>query len=284
MGLRRGGKAYPGPSLKNKTKCTNVRTNHVVNYAPLLTLPPLTNDTSIDDLLRECHDANAEVFVDNLYANDEDVMTPFLVPDGSSHHGAFASETSSSEDDEQATAPSVISASTSNGNHVSRGHARPHILAPYLNELVGDEISGWFLPEIRFEWQTCWPKWKNVNEDEEKIGVLPSPFEILLAQNRKKNKLTRVDEGIHNASFNRAWEKSLMLFKISNDTTTLDLATQVVLPKEREERKVEREALESKIVALKKAQVDSTNELREMVANLRNELTQSRLRGSNSAT
>ncbi|GAA0163389.1 hypothetical protein LIER_19271 [Lithospermum erythrorhizon] len=48
---------------------------------------------------------------------------------------------------------------------------------------------------------------------EEKTGVLPSPFEILLAQNRKKNKVTGVDECTHNAKFNRAWEKYVVLFK-----------------------------------------------------------------------
>ncbi|GAA0154814.1 hypothetical protein LIER_37972 [Lithospermum erythrorhizon] len=31
--------------------------------------------------------------------------------------------------------------------------------------LVDDVVSGWFLPEIRFDWSTCWPKWKNVDAD-----------------------------------------------------------------------------------------------------------------------
>ncbi|GAA0184571.1 hypothetical protein LIER_31859 [Lithospermum erythrorhizon] len=48
---------------------------------------------------------------------------------------------------------------------------------------------------------------------EEKIAVRPSPFEILIEQNQKKNKVTGVDEGTHNAKFNRAWEKYVVLFK-----------------------------------------------------------------------
>ncbi|GAA0172909.1 hypothetical protein LIER_43936 [Lithospermum erythrorhizon] len=99
-GNKRGGKAHPGPWPKNRTSSTNASTNHVVNVAPLLTLHPVVNDTSMHDLLRECEDANPEVFVNNLYVDEEDVMAQFLAPDGSSHHGASASETSSSEDDE----------------------------------------------------------------------------------------------------------------------------------------------------------------------------------------
>ncbi|GAA0163390.1 hypothetical protein LIER_19272 [Lithospermum erythrorhizon] len=67
----------------------------------------------------------------------------------------------------------------------------------------------------------------------------------------------------------------------SNDTTTLELTTQTVLAKEREDRRVEREALESKIAGLKKSQVDANNEFGQMFANLREELTQSRISGSN---
>ncbi|GAA0139776.1 hypothetical protein LIER_01257 [Lithospermum erythrorhizon] len=176
-----------------------------------------------------------------------------------------------------------------------------------------------------------------MRKQEEETEVRPSPFEILLAQNQKRNKLTGVDRGIHNAKFNSVW-KYVLLFKgryrqdmdslkftpdlyiwdaleevdagrkkgrhlgfgtrsqsvvfnpfpqssfSSNDTTTLDLATQAVLAKEREDRKVEREALESKIAALEKAQVDSSNEFWEIFANLQNELTQSHLSGSNLAT
>ncbi|GAA0167121.1 hypothetical protein LIER_40315 [Lithospermum erythrorhizon] len=63
----------------------------------------------------------------------------------------------------------------------------------------------------------------------------------------------------------------------SNDSTTLDVVTQAVLAKEREDRQVEREALEAKISALEKAQIDTTNEFWQIFASLRDELTQSRI-------
>ncbi|GAA0185730.1 hypothetical protein LIER_33018 [Lithospermum erythrorhizon] len=67
----------------------------------------------------------------------------------------------------------------------------------------------------------------------------------------------------------------------SNDATTLDLVTQTVLAKEGEDRRIEQEALESKIAALEKSQVDANNEFWQMFANLREELMQSRISGSN---
>ncbi|GAA0138283.1 hypothetical protein LIER_34911 [Lithospermum erythrorhizon] len=74
----------------------------------------------MDDLLRECEVANPIVFVNEPYANDdEDVIVQFIATDRSSHHNDSLSGTSSSEDDEPATDPSVISASDSGSNHVS---------------------------------------------------------------------------------------------------------------------------------------------------------------------
>ncbi|GAA0153896.1 hypothetical protein LIER_37763 [Lithospermum erythrorhizon] len=72
-------------------------------------------------------------------------VAQFIAPDDASHLGAFTFETSSSEDDEATTDPSVINASDFGSNHVSPGHARPHVLAPrqtcpktyiHLNEYV----------------------------------------------------------------------------------------------------------------------------------------------------
>ncbi|GAA0151794.1 hypothetical protein LIER_10435 [Lithospermum erythrorhizon] len=252
MGNQRGGKTHPGPWPKPKPN-SNSRPDE------LPTLPPVANNVSMDDLLREYKVENPIVFVNEPsyadYDDDEDVMAQLIATDRSSHHGVSLSETSSSsEDDEPATDPSVISASDSGSNHVSRGYARPHVLAPcqtrqkayvYLNE-------------------------KKKNRSSSLAVRNPS------CAKSKEEQSEGVDECPHNAKFNRAWSSFS-----SNDATTLDVATQAVLGEEREERKVEREALESKIAALEKAQVDTTNEFRQMFASHRDELTQSRISGSN---
>ncbi|GAA0154304.1 hypothetical protein LIER_43271 [Lithospermum erythrorhizon] len=140
MGNQRGGKAHPRPWPKPKTN-----SNSRLDELPIL--PPIAKDVSIDNLLRDCEDANSMVFEPYAdYGDDLDVMEQLIPTDHSSHHGASLFETSSSsEDDEPTTDPSVFSASDSGSNHVSRGHARPHVLGPgqtrpkeyvYLNEYV----------------------------------------------------------------------------------------------------------------------------------------------------
>ncbi|GAA0176452.1 hypothetical protein LIER_29443 [Lithospermum erythrorhizon] len=263
------------------------------------------------------------------------------------HHVEDSSKTSSTEgegDDEPTMERSIIPANSVVGDRstkvvkVPRRHPKPHSLLPgqnrpkayvYLGELCGDKVPSWFLPEMRFEWRQCWPRWREVDPNvqarlwnnfknyfdleveestakhifyrqsnkwyrramgavkkealnyaktdnvmdligkeklvwmqtqavwdsfvqhwttpttmkksesakksrgtqgagqhglgnvslknrmrkrEEETGVRPSPFEILIEQNRKKNKVLGTDE-VYNKKFEAAWGKYVLLFK-----------------------------------------------------------------------
>ncbi|GAA0142451.1 hypothetical protein LIER_35572 [Lithospermum erythrorhizon] len=122
MGNKRGGKSHPRPYPLFQSPRRYPKFQPKTRPAEIVTLPLVANETSIENMLRECADANPILFDRKLYADaDEDVMVQFTAPDDSNHHGdKSASETSSSEDNEPTTDPSVISASDSANNHVSR--------------------------------------------------------------------------------------------------------------------------------------------------------------------
>ncbi|GAA0183543.1 hypothetical protein LIER_30934 [Lithospermum erythrorhizon] len=61
---------------------------------------------------------------------------------------------------------------TQGGRPGAGRYTKPHSLNPgqnrpkayvYMCKLVNDEVSSWFIQEMRFEWRDCWPRWKNVN-------------------------------------------------------------------------------------------------------------------------
>ncbi|GAA0156159.1 hypothetical protein LIER_38223 [Lithospermum erythrorhizon] len=116
-----------------------------------------------------------------------------------------------------------------------------------MSRLVDDDVSTWFLSEMRFDWRECWPRWKNVNTTVQDrlwnnfknyfdIEVEESTVKHLflkqvslwywrsmgtinkealeaekMEDNRKKN--ASGDDEVHNKNFHSAWGKYVLLFK-----------------------------------------------------------------------
>ncbi|GAA0186080.1 hypothetical protein LIER_33368 [Lithospermum erythrorhizon] len=172
-----------GKHLKGVDRETMSRIN---NHDQHPCLPPVRNTSSMDQILREYEKANIETFMRNSITNEIEVTLYAEIDtldrrSGGGHHVHCASASSSEEDEmaEEETghpsthqANSVVRGEGSEATQVPQGHARPHTLTPrqnklkaylYMGDLVGEQVSSWFLPEMRFEYVKCWHRWKNVD-------------------------------------------------------------------------------------------------------------------------
>ncbi|GAA0167939.1 hypothetical protein LIER_22773 [Lithospermum erythrorhizon] len=331
MGYSRGGKHSHLRKANYRTSgVPTTSEGHDASISPLFDeLQPVINNASMDELLRDCQQANPDTFANRGHI-DEDVQlhaNSDVYSVGASHH--VEDDCSSSSEDKAGGEPIHPTSDPANSTvcvrsgeviQVPCGYTKPHSFNPgqnrpkvyvYMGELVGDGVSSWFLRKCGLSGGsiglggrmliqqykiasgitsriTLILRLKNQRRNicslasqfvvpeiygKKILGVRPSPFEILLAQNRKKNASGMMN--FYNEKFEHVQGKYVRgggsqsengptsgfrhsdtvhcvqsIYDLS-DLSVVDVATKDLLAAEVEKQK----ALEKKIAVLKTNQV-----------------------------